>query len=127
MPEPHRDVSRRPRVDPLVAAAEAAAAPEAARIGASRVVVSPQMYGLPTKRRNDVDFPADDSDRPQAMGAAAEQEARSEHGGHAVPRTYAAASRGLAGQVTAPSSSVNRGRAGNTTTEEHTFPWPLPK
>lgn len=33
MPEPHRDVSRRPRVDPLVASAEAAAAAEAARIG----------------------------------------------------------------------------------------------
>ena len=33
MPEPHPDFSRRPRVDPLVAAEEAAAAAEAARIG----------------------------------------------------------------------------------------------
>jgi hypothetical protein len=54
-------------------------------------------------------------------GRGGEREARSDPGGQAVPRTYAAASRGLAGQVRAPSTSVNRGRAGNTTTEELTF------
>ena len=48
MPEPHRDVSRGPRVDPLVASAEAAAAAEAARIGGvvPRVVDDPALEPL---------------------------------------------------------------------------------
>ena len=48
MPEPHRDVARRPRVDPLVASAEAAAAAEAARIGGvvPRVVDDPALEPL---------------------------------------------------------------------------------
>ena len=48
MPEPRRDVPRRPRVDPLVAAEEAAAAAEAARIGGvvPRVVDDPALEPL---------------------------------------------------------------------------------
>lgn len=47
MPEPHRDVSQRPRVDPLVAEAEVAAA-AAARIGGvvPRVVDDPALEPL---------------------------------------------------------------------------------
>ncbi len=48
MPGSHRDLSRRPRVDPLVAAAQAAAAAEAARIGGvvPRVVDDPALEPL---------------------------------------------------------------------------------
>ena len=48
MPEHHRDVSRRPGVDPLVASAEAAAAAEAARVGGvvPRVVDDPALEPL---------------------------------------------------------------------------------
>ena len=44
-----------------------------------------------------------------------------------MPRTYTAASCGLAGQVTAPPTSVNRDRAGNTTIEEYTFTMATPE
>jgi hypothetical protein len=48
MPEPRRDVPLRPRADPLVAAEEAAAAAEAARIGGvvPRVVDDPALEPL---------------------------------------------------------------------------------
>jgi hypothetical protein len=48
MPEPRRDIPRQPQVDPLVAAEEAAAAAEAARIGGvvPRVVDDPALEPL---------------------------------------------------------------------------------